>query len=363
MARQERRRHLSHDTLSTKGEFDDLLVVEILTDPQGTPTTFQTDERGKFVAWIKKNLVPYFPASSCQRHVYLLKKSDVEKYFALMEADVKYKFTPQDKAARRILLGLENHHNLTTHSAEAAMTYLTKWIAGGLNRQKYLQDTYNVKTVTIGFECFKTLSLPGGSDSLAARKLAIEGEVAKITDPKSERASWLKEEKEEIDRVVKFFNPKALQKNGDFVTYLGRVFEVAIKLSSVLHSLKELPTMKALWSADITKLTLSIAEKKDVTFFQRVIECRTEFIDTAVAALTTYSTELVAKEDLRSATMKHLRNLEERISDLARKAKDKKDVYPAGGASAKGAASAIATQETTTASGTIATTKTTNQEK
>lgn len=102
--------------------FDNLVVVELETD-------LLSEEERRMIAEIKstRNTAPFLPASSCRRHVYILRREDLDE-----------KTTP-------ILCSFvrDNHKDgkVRVYSGGCeAMKFLATWVSGGLNGGKHLND-------------------------------------------------------------------------------------------------------------------------------------------------------------------------------------------------------------------------------
>lgn len=301
-------------TASKENEFDDLMIFELSALQAKDDSEFEKDHRGQLVRYLKKCRAEFFPASSCKRHVYILRKSDLEE--SLKSARDK------DKKFLEVELKEKKYDNLNIYFGNDALIFLIKWISGSLNESKFFQDTYNKKTVEIGFNCFK--SLYPGKASLEAKELKPD-----TREESSDREGWIKLEAEESKRIKSFFRDKLLHEDRGLVPYLEKIFTLTKLLSSVLQSLKESPEFKGLWAGNITKLTLSKAAKEDSEFFTEVLECRKKFVDLSANSIFNASFKFESKEDIKSEASVKLSGLTAQIAFLSGIAQKKNEDYKA----------------------------------
>ena len=189
------------DYLIAPGTFDDLVVIELDTDG----ALFSRDARGKLLEELRSpdNTMPFLPASSCTRHVYLMRKSDIAASNNVVLKQPVLKGIEEDK--------------IHVHSGNAAMKHLVEWFAGGLNEGKYYHDTYNRKTVQYSFQShhnlctipqFAEVRIPEINDEIAALSLQLaeakEKAVKEAIESLEAKIKWLEVEKKEIKRIEGF---------------------------------------------------------------------------------------------------------------------------------------------------------------
>lgn len=264
-------------------EFDDLIIFELFSAKANNDSEFDKDHRGRFVKLLKKSNIEFYPASSCKRHVYMLRKSDLQNYLDLISKDDEE--NPDVKFLNEVL-GREKYKDLAALRAKAE-----------------------------------------------SEEKASEGQAraAKPSTSLSDKINWIKSELEELRRVETFFAAKDLKKESSLIPYLESVFNVANRLSSALQSLKELPEFKNLWSGNITKLSLTKAQKEDNNFFTSVMHCRKSFIDEATPALYSAALLVESNDDIKTEAKQHLTStlIAEEIEKLGAIAKKKDEEYKA----------------------------------
>jgi len=156
-----------------------LAILELSSDDEINPALMDH---------IKK--LPHFPASTCKRHVYVFRRQDIES----------------SKFIHEIFYNDQGEYK--TYLAQEGYKFLLTWYIGGKNKEKFLQDTYNVKTVDIIFNVFENLikcksheqikDLVGSAIESLAKKEAIN--LAKIATINS----WPDEKELSKDEEVAF---------------------------------------------------------------------------------------------------------------------------------------------------------------
>ena len=185
--------------------------------------------------------IPHFPASTCARHVYIFKKSDVEASEYVQEI-----FSNRDGEYK-------------TYSNEEAYKFLLTWYVGGKNEKKFLQDTYNPKTVSIIFDVFANLVRYGMNETMIQNKLTdLAAQVAELKKEKAEEAKsgtkiksnddrigWLNHESSMYRQLPNRISHSSIEGNLALSTLLEYTFQKLSEDAKIIFSAKQAETKEA----------------------------------------------------------------------------------------------------------------------
>jgi hypothetical protein len=307
------RRSIKQNVELDKIDFEDLqhlVVVEIdgAHRPEGLESLITKELDCK-----KSPNLPFFPASSCNRHVYIfdIRSIDPDKTPNLYEA---------------IQSGYKDFRLKIYTGAKEGLVFLLSWVSGGLNKGKHYQDTYNRKTVNLSLqaylkliEAYKTCETHKEFQEFYRKILTgIDSDKAKLEKLKEDSAStemsssasisttsesssssndsanssraptpsniednikWLETSRKETKRIKEFninrFSDD-ISREG-FVNFITETFKVVDLLCSTLETTKHQYSAK-LWSGNIKKESLEQLKESDLDLFKRIIDCRTDFV-------------------------------------------------------------------------------------
>ncbi len=273
------------------GLFDGFMVLEaehnLLTDPQKA-----------ILEQIKKDRdfhEVFLSASSCRRHVYIFRRSDLLKQSTI-------------PGLQELAKSTSTEDNLRVYLKTDALKFLMLWVSGSLNEGKYRNDTYNRKTVNTCVDLFKNflqmIGVTSGNPEAFGKEFGklqntLDNEIKALRKEAAqnfeEKIKWLETKKEQANRMkeFRFLRITPDSKPDEFLLDLKSAFVVVNKLCSVFERIKQLPAIKELWSDAIKKETLDIIKQEDRDLFSDIMKCRKDFIEFTCDVLL---------EDLRNRT-------------------------------------------------------------
>lgn len=298
--------------------FLNLMILEaehnLLSDPQkATLEQIKKDREFREV---------FLSASSCRRHVYIFRRSDMLEQPVIPELRGLAESTSK-AGSLRIYLGMDS------------LKFLMVWLSGSLNEGKYCNDTYNRKTVNTCVELFENfLQMRKDSDgdfkAFGKEFTKLQNQLdAEIRDLKTkkppnfeEKIKWLETKKEEASRMkdFNFLRIDEHSKPDNFLLDLRNAFVVANKLCNVFERIKYLPQIKDLWSGAIKKETLDIIKAEDRELFSGIMKCRKDFIEyTSDILLEALKERTMSMDDINSRITERFAVSIKELSSAARK--------------------------------------------
>ena len=280
-------------------QFDNLLILEAETDLVGES---QRDILAE-IQDARNNTIPFFPASSCRRLIFIFQKSDISREITPRLFD----FINKDATIR---------DTMKIYEGKDGLAFLTMWLSGGLNIRKYHHDTYNKKTANISFDTYKELL-----NILSLCRRDSEKKFSSVTSDmidtidlkmrslgsETSDYGWLKSEKDETIRMrrigVNRFRDESHQ--AEFSSLLDGAQKISNFLCYIFEKIKTLPEIKELWSEAITKSKLELMHTTNRGLFDDIISCRKRFVGYVAKSLVVAS-ESIAPHDIKKNLLRFL---------------------------------------------------------